>query len=116
MTYIRKPDWLKIKLRGSMSSGNVSSILKKYCLNTVCDEAGCPNKGECFNRGTATFMILGKNCTRNCRFCKVTKSVPEEVNLMEPVNIAKAIKEMNLKHTVITSVTRDDLEDGGAGQ
>ena len=100
MTYIRKPDWLKIKLRGSTSSGNVSGILKKYCLNTVCDEAGCPNKGECFSRGTATFMILGKNCTRNCRFCKVTKSVPEQVNPMEPVNVAKAIKEMNLKHTV----------------
>lgn len=115
MTYIRKPEWLKIKLQGGMNSGNVGSILKKYGLNTVCNEAGCPNKGECFNRGTATFMILGKNCTRNCRFCKVTKAAPEEVNPMEPRNIAGAVKEMNLKHTVITSVTRDDLLDGGAG-
>lgn len=115
MAYIKKPDWLKIKLKGSVNSGNVSNILKKYSLNTVCNEAGCPNKGECFNRGTATFMILGKNCTRNCRFCKVSKAEPEKVNLMEPSNIAKAVKEMDLKHTVITSVTRDDLEDGGAG-
>lgn len=115
MPYIRKPDWLKVKLEGATGSGNVNSILKKYCLNTVCSEAGCPNKGECFNRGTATFMILGKNCTRNCRFCKVTKAAPEELNPMEPQNIAKAVKQMNLKHTVITSVTRDDLEDGGSG-
>lgn len=115
MAYIRKPEWLKIKLQGSRNSGNVNSILRKYSLNTVCSEAGCPNKGECFNRGTATFMILGKNCTRNCRFCKVTKGLPEEVNPMEPRNIAEAVKEMDLKHTVITSVTRDDLPDGGAG-
>lgn len=115
MTYIKKPDWLKIKLQGVNHSGNVNNILKKYCLNTVCNEAACPNKGECFNSGTATFMILGKNCTRNCRFCKVTKEIPEELNPMEPINIAKAIKEMHLKHTVITSVTRDDLPDGGAG-
>src|ERR1022692_2584597 len=105
MAYIKKPDWLKIKLQGSVNSGNVSNILKKYSLNTVCNEAGCPNKGECFNRGTATFMILGKNCTRNCRFCKVSKGEPDKVNLMEPSNIAKAVKEMDLKHTVITSVT-----------
>lgn len=115
MSYIRKPEWLKVKLQGGANSGNVGSILKKYCLNTVCNEAGCPNLCECFNKGTSTFMILGKNCTRNCRFCKVTKSKPEEVNPVEPQNIAQAIKEMKLKHTVITSVTRDDLQDGGAG-
>lgn len=115
MTYVRKPQWLKVKLGGSSSSSNVNSILKKYSLNTVCSEAGCPNRGECFNNGTATFMILGKNCTRNCRFCKVTKGVPEEVNLSEPKAIAEAVKELGLKHVVITSVTRDDLKDGGAG-
>jgi lipoic acid synthetase len=115
MTYIRKPDWLKEKLKGVALTGNVNNVLEKYSLNTVCNEAGCPNKGECFNRGTATFMIMGKNCTRNCRFCKVTKALPEELNPMEPLNIATAIKEMNLKHTVITSVTRDDIPDGGAG-
>jgi lipoyl synthase len=114
MIYTRKPEWLKIKIKAGSNTGNVNSILKKYDLNTVCAEAGCPNACDCFNRGTATFMILGKNCTRNCRFCKVTKAKPEEVNPMEPKNIAEAINEMNLKHAVITSVTRDDLPDGGA--
>ena len=114
MVYIRKPEWLKIKIKAGHNKVNISNILKKYNLNTVCAEAGCPNECDCFNRGTATFMILGKNCTRNCKFCKVTKAEPEEVNPQEPNNIAKAIKEMNLKHTVITSVTRDDLPDGGA--
>ncbi|MCB2292605.1 lipoyl synthase [Clostridium algoriphilum] len=111
----KKPEWLKIRIKAGSNTGNISNILKKYGLNTVCAEADCPNTCECFNRGTATFMILGKNCTRNCKFCKVTKSKPEELDPMEPKNIAKAIQEMNLKHTVITSVTRDDLPDGGAG-
>lgn len=115
MIYKKKPDWLKIKIKSGSNTGNVNNILKKYNLNTVCAEAGCPNACDCFNRGTATFMILGKNCTRNCKFCKVTKAEPEDVNELEPSNIAQAIKEMNLKHTVITSVTRDDLPDGGAG-
>lgn len=115
MTYVRKPEWLKVKLGGNSNSGNVNGILKKYSLNTVCGEAGCPNMGECFSRGTATFMILGKNCTRNCRFCKVTSGKPEPLDEMEPLHVAEAIKEMGLKHTVITSVTRDDLKDGGAG-
>lgn len=113
MTYVRKPNWLKVKLGGSTNLGNVNSILKKHCLNTVCSEAGCPNKGECFNRGTATFMILGKNCTRNCGFCKVTKEEPDQVNPLEPSSIAEAVKELKLKHVVVTSVTRDDLLDGG---
>ena len=110
-----KPEWLKIRIKSGANTGNVSSILKKYTLNSVCAEADCPNAYECFSRGTATFMILGKNCTRNCKFCKVIKAEPEELNPIEPINIAKAIKEMDLKHTVITSVTRDDLPDGGAG-
>ncbi|VBB06444.1 radical sam [Lucifera butyrica] len=115
LTYIKKPDWLKKDLKRAAVSGPVNAVLAGYSLNTVCNEAGCPNKGECFSRGTATFLIMGKNCTRNCRFCKITKAAPEELNPREPLNIAKAIQEMNLKHTVITSVTRDDLPDGGAG-
>jgi len=114
MICIKKPEWLKIRIKAGSNTGNISNILKKYRLNTVCEQADCPNICECFNRGTATFMILGKNCTRNCKFCKVTKGETEELDLLEPKNIAKAIQEMDLKHTVITSVTRDDLPDGGA--
>ncbi|HBC95845.1 MAG TPA: lipoyl synthase [Clostridium sp.] len=110
----RKPDWLKIKIRGGESSGEVKNILKKYSLNTVCREANCPNRMECFSRKRATFMILGKNCTRNCTFCNVNKAKPERVDEREPLNIARAIDRLGLRHAVITSVTRDDLEDGGA--
>lgn len=110
----RKPEWLKVKIRTGMLKGSVSETLKEYCLNTVCDEANCPNKMECFNKRTATFMILGKNCTRNCTFCNVTKNAPEVVDEDEPHNVAMAVNKLNLKHTVITSVTRDDLPDGGA--
>lgn len=115
MDYVRKPEWLKVKIGRNSCASEVSGILKKHKLNTVCSEAGCPNMGECFSRGTATFMILGTNCTRNCKFCKVTKTEPDCVNEEEPRAIAEAIKEMGIKHTVITSVTRDDLPDGGAG-
>lgn len=117
MANVKKPDWLKIRVKSRVNktSVNVGNILKKYCLNTVCDEANCPNAYECFNRGTATFMILGKNCTRNCRFCNVTKASPENLDPLEPKHIAVAIKELELKHAVITSVTRDDLLDGGSG-
>ncbi|VBB04929.1 radical sam [Lucifera butyrica] len=115
MAYLRKPDWLRMELGERKFFSNVNRVLDRYSLNTICNEADCPNKGECFNKGTATFLIMGKNCTRNCRFCKVTKILsPEELNPMEPLNIANAIKEMKLKHTVITSVTRDDIPDGGA--
>lgn len=110
----RKPDWLKVKIRGGEFSGEVKDILKKYSLNTVCREANCPNRMECFNKRTATFMILGKHCTRNCTFCNVTKAKPEEVDEKEPFNVAQAVDKLELKHAVITSVTRDDLEDGGA--
>ncbi|NLC02750.1 MAG: lipoyl synthase, partial [Tissierellia bacterium] len=85
-------------------------------LTTVCDEASCPNRMECFERGTATFMILGSNCTRNCTFCNVTREEPDEVSELEPENIGKAVAKLKLKHAVITSVTRDDLEDQGANQ
>lgn len=110
-----KPEWLKIKIRGGRNTSQVRDIVNKLSLNTVCKEANCPNQMECFCNKTATFMILGKVCTRNCTFCNVTKGNAESVDEEEAVHVAKAIKELGLKHTVITSVTRDDLPDGGAG-
>ena len=114
MEHLRKPEWLKIE-KGRSGCGRVSRILKANNLNSVCTAAGCPNQGECFKSGTATFMLLGKNCTRNCTFCQVTKDQPGPVDEMEPIHVAEAVKEMGLEHVVITSVTRDDLPDGGAG-
>jgi lipoic acid synthetase len=110
----RKPDWLRVRIPAGSGYQEVRGILDKYHLNTVCDEAICPNRGKCFQSGTATFMILGKNCTRNCRFCNVTGAAPEPVDSKEPLNVAMAVKELSLKYVVITSVTRDDLPDGGA--
>lgn len=115
MKKTKKPDWLKIKLRGGQELNTVHKTLDALSLNTVCQEAKCPNLMECFSKKTATFMILGKNCTRNCKFCNVTKAPVEKVNPNEPKNIANAVKELGLKYVVITSVTRDDLPDGGAG-
>lgn len=112
--YVKKPDWLKVKITGDAANNEVQNILNKLSLNTVCKEANCPNRMECFHNRTATFMILGKVCTRNCTFCNVTKGKTEYVDEGEPKNVAKAVKELNLKHVVVTSVTRDDLEDGGA--
>ena len=114
MQKIRKPEWLKIKINNNSDSFYVQRVLEKYGLNTVCKEANCPNRIECFNNKTATFMILGKNCTRHCTFCNVTTSIPEDLNPAEPINIADAVNDLNLEHVVITSVTRDDLGDGGA--
>jgi lipoyl synthase len=114
MQKTRKPEWLKIKINNNSDSFFVKDVLKKYRLNTVCEEANCPNRIECFNSKTATFMILGKNCTRNCTFCNVTSAKPEKINIKEPQNIANAVEELGLMHVVITSVTRDDLGDGGA--
>lgn len=111
----RKPDWLKIKLETGANKQQVETLLKKLELNTVCEEANCPNQMECFNRRTATFMILGKYCTRHCTFCNVTKQIPLPPDETEPKKVAAAVRELNLKFTVITSVTRDDLPDGGAG-
>ena len=110
----RLPDWIKRGIIDTEKTRFVRQILKKHNLNTVCDSARCPNKGECYAKNTATFMILGKNCTRNCQFCSVDTNIPELVNLEEPYLVAKAIKELELKYAVITSVTRDDLPDGGA--
>ncbi|MCT4618110.1 MAG: lipoyl synthase [Marinisporobacter sp.] len=111
----RKPKWLRIKLNQGRSLDYVKDLLNKYSLNTVCEAANCPNRMECFSKKTATFMILGKECSRNCKFCNVSHEKLEEVDLNEPENIANATLELGLEHVVITSVTRDDLPDGGAG-
>lgn len=110
----RKPHWLKKKIPNKEGLIIMAKMLKKLSLNTVCEGADCPNIGECFNDKTATFMILGRVCTRNCRFCAVTKGEASLVDKEEATNVALAVRELNLKHVVITSVTRDDLEDGGA--
>lgn len=111
----RKPEWLRVEKRKGQNLGYVRGLLEKYSLNTVCDGANCPNKAECFSKKTATFMIMGSECSRNCRFCDVKLSknlLPLDPN--EPENLAKATMELGLKHVVVTSVTRDDLPDGGA--
>ncbi|HEC92826.1 MAG TPA: lipoyl synthase, partial [Candidatus Atribacteria bacterium] len=106
--------WLRRKLPDQKVLEQMDSLLRELNLHTVCDSALCPNRGECYKRGTATFMILGNVCTRNCRFCAVKKGVPLPVDPEEPYHIAQAAKRLNLKHIVITSVTRDDLPEGGA--
>jgi len=111
----RKPEWLRVKAHSVKGLEFVEGMLKDLHLNTVCDEAACPNRGECFGRKTATFMILGSVCTRNCTFCNVTKGRVQPVDENEPERVAEAVKILGLKHAVITSVTRDDLPDGGAG-
>lgn len=107
------PDWLKVNYNKE-AVDEVSHLMADLKLNTVCKEANCPNLGECFKKKTATFMILGSVCTRNCRFCNVSNGHATEVDPEEPVNLALAVKALGLKHVVITSVTRDDLPDGGA--
>lgn len=113
MEHLRKPEWLKVE-KGGSRCGKVGRKLDEYKLNSVCEAAGCPNKGECFKAGTATFMLLGNNCTRNCTFCKVTCARPEVVDPDEPLHVAQATRDMGLRHVVITSVTRDDMRDGGS--
>lgn len=110
----RLPQYLKKGIIDTEKTKIVRQILKNNCLNTVCESARCPNKSECYAKNTATFLIMGKNCTRNCRFCNISCASPEELNPNEPKNIADAVKKLNLKYVVITSVTRDDLPDGGA--
>ncbi|MHC4123043.1 MAG: lipoyl synthase [Planctomycetota bacterium] len=108
------PDWLKRPLPSSESYKNTSEILKSLDLQTICSNANCPNRGECWNRGTATALILGNICTRNCKFCSVAKGKPQPPEPTEPERIAEMTKKMGLKYLVITSVDRDDLPDGGA--
>jgi len=114
MERIKKPEWLRVKACATRENAFVESILNKFGLNTVCSEAACPNRAECYGRKTATFMILGKTCTRGCTFCNVSKGMPEPVDENEPEHVAHAVRALQLRHAVITSVTRDDLPDGGA--
>jgi len=111
----RKPEWLKSRHRPAEEEQSVRRLMKDLHLNTVCQEARCPNRTECFNRKTATFLILGDTCTRRCRFCNVKKGVPRRVDPQEPGHLADAVEALGLKYVVITSVTRDDMQDGGAG-
>lgn len=112
-----KPDWLRVKAPQWQRVGSVKEILRDLNLNTVCEEASCPNIGECFNAGTATFLIMGPACTRACPYCDIDfEKKPQALNPLEPLNLAEAVKRLNLSHVVITSVNRDDLADGGASQ
>ena len=108
------PQYLKRPIINTEKTRNVRKILKLNCLNTVCENARCPNKNECYTNNTATFLIMGNNCTRNCKYCNITCAKPEPLDEQEPKNLAKAVKDLGLKYAVITSVTRDDLQDGGA--
>ncbi len=110
----KRPHWLTKKAPNQESLNEMENMLKKLSLHTVCEGADCPNIGECFENKTATFMILGKTCTRNCRFCAIPKGKGEKLDRDEPKHVAMAVEKLGLKHVVITSVTRDDLEDGGA--
>lgn len=110
----RKPNWLRAKLPTSQSYKDVRELVDTHKLHTVCQSAQCPNMGECWSRGTATVMILGNVCTRSCTFCAVQTGRPTEFDLGEPARVADSVAKMGLKHAVITSVTRDDLKDGGA--
>lgn len=111
---VRLPEYLKRPIIDTDKTKNVRRILKTNCLNTVCESARCPNKNECYTKNTATFLIMGNVCTRNCRYCNIGCAKPEPLDVNEPKNIAKAVKDLGLKYVVITSVTRDDLPDGGA--
>ncbi|MEE3349010.1 MAG: lipoyl synthase [Candidatus Gastranaerophilaceae bacterium] len=110
----RLPDYLKRPIINTETTKNVRKILKNRCLNTVCENARCPNKNECYTKNTATFLIMGNVCTRNCRYCNISCQKPEPLDKEEPLHIAQAVKDLGLKYAVITSVTRDDLADGGA--
>ena len=109
-----RPDWLKVRLPSGEGYTNTKSIVKEHDLNTVCEDARCPNMAECWGNGTATFMILGDICTRSCGFCNVKTGRPTELDLDEPRRVAEAISKMGVKYAVITSVNRDELSDGGA--
>src|SRR5512136_1882466 len=114
MQTLKKPPWLKKKLPPLQDLEKVRIILKKGELHTVCEEARCPNLGDCFSQGTATILILGKICTRDCGFCAVERGIPSSPDEDEPEKVAEAVRQMKLQYVVLTSVTRDDLSDGGA--
>ena len=113
---IKRPSWIKVKAPQSNTFSKTNKIIKSLDLNTVCEEAACPNIGECWNKKHATFMILGRVCTRKCTFCNIATGFPNKLDKDEPRKIAKAVDALNLRHVVITSVDRDDLIDGGAKQ
>src|SRR5262249_4950868 len=110
----RLPEWIKARFPGGDGYHRLKGIMRDMKLNTVCEDAHCPNIGECWNAGTATFMILGDICTRGCRYCAVAKGKPASLDVDEPVRVREAVQQMGLRHAVITSVDRDDLPDGGA--
>ncbi len=111
----RHPDWLKVRIGGGENFSKVKTLLRSAKLHTICEEAKCPNIAECFGNGTAVFLILGNVCTRDCRYCHVTHGTPGPLNPNEPRDVAESVRILGLKYVVITSVTRDDLHDGGAG-
>ena len=110
----RKPEWIRVRAPNSPEYAETRKLMRQYGLSTVCEEAACPNIGECWKQKHATFMIMGEICTRACSFCNVATGKPNALDMAEPENVAKAVKEMGLSHVVITSVDRDDLADGGA--
>ncbi len=112
---LRKPDWIRVRLPASPGFNRVKTLLRENALHTVCEEASCPNIGECFSKGTATFMIMGHKCTRRCPFCDVAHGKPDALDADEPAHLADAVATLGLKYVVITSVDRDDLPDRGAG-
>ena len=111
---IAKPKWLRVKLPTGDSYKKVRSLVDQHKLHTICESGNCPNMGECWGAGTATFMILGNTCTRSCGFCAVNTGRPDEADVFEPARVAQSVKLMGVKHAVITSVDRDDLPDGGS--
>jgi len=110
----RHPDWLKISIPGGQEFKKIKQQLRSSHLHTICEEAKCPNLSECFQKGTATFLILGDTCTRNCRYCNVKNGIPDTLNPDEVRDVSESVQKLDLSHVVITSVTRDDLKDGGA--
>ena len=113
--HVKKPEWLKIRLRGNEHFAETKRIVESHCLHTICTSGKCPNMGECWSRGTATFMIAGEICTRSCRFCNTLTGKPLPLDPREPGRVAESVRLMQLKHAVVTSVDRDDLPDLGAG-
>jgi len=110
----KRPDWLKVKLPTGENYSNVRNLMRRQHLHTVCEEARCPNMAECWNNKSATFMILGDTCTRSCGFCNIKVGMPDELDANEPRRVVDSVKELDLRHVVITSVNRDELKDGGA--
>lgn len=113
-TLVVRPEWLKVRFPASKRFEEIKGLLRQHSLHSVCEEADCPNIGECFSNGEATFIILGDKCTRSCGFCSVTSGKPNGLDLLEPIRLARTIKLLGLDYAVITSVNRDDLPDGGA--